>query len=100
MGELPQERLAAYEPAFTNTAIDYFGPFVVAYGRGRTTKRYGALFACLTSRAVHLNLALSLSLSQPKISSLSSVDSWPSTVVLEQSSRTTAPTSSEQKRNW
>ena len=94
MGELPQERLAAYEPAFTNTAIDYFGPFVVAYGRGRTTKRYGALFACLTSRAFHHDLALSLS------TDLSSVDSWPSTVVLEQSSRTTAPTSSEQKRNW
>ena len=61
MGDLPRERLAAFEPAFTNTAVDYFGPFVVSYGRGRTIKRYGVLFTCLTSRAVHLDLAQPLS---------------------------------------
>ena len=30
MGDLPREWLAALEPAFTITAVDYFGPFVVS----------------------------------------------------------------------
>ena len=41
--------------------MDYFGPLEVAYGRGRSVKRYGALFTCLTTRAVYLDLAKSLS---------------------------------------
>ena len=61
MGNLPQERLEVYAPAFTNTAVDYFEPFTVSHGRGRTVKRHGALFSCLITRAVHLDLAHSLS---------------------------------------
>ena len=61
MADLPIERLAVHTPAFHHTAVDYFGPLEVAYGRGRSVKRYGALFTCLTTRAVYLDLAKSLS---------------------------------------
>lgn len=59
-GDLPKERLRVGEPPFSNTAIDYFGPMTVTVGR-RHEKRWGALFTCLTTRAVHLELAANLS---------------------------------------
>ena len=61
MGDLPDARLAAEQPPFTCTAVDYFGPFDIGYGRGRTIKRWGVLFTCLTTRAVYLDVAASLS---------------------------------------
>lgn len=61
MGELPFYRLEMYTPPFTRTAIDYFGPLFVGFGRNRTTKRYGVLITCLVTRAVYLDLSLSLS---------------------------------------
>ena len=61
MGTLPPARLAIFQPAFTNTSTDCFGPIYVNYGRGRTTKRYGVIFACLTTRAVYIDSAKSLS---------------------------------------
>lgn len=59
MADLPQERLQPDLPAFTNVGVDYFGPINVK--RGCTTlKRYRVLFTCMTSRAVHIEVANSL----------------------------------------
>ncbi|KAL9977579.1 hypothetical protein ACROYT_G014998 [Oculina patagonica] len=59
MAELPKVRLTPYQPPFTSTGVDYFGPLHAKRGRG-TVKRYGCIFVCMTSRAVHLELAQSL----------------------------------------
>lgn len=56
MGSLPPERLVAFLPPFTNVGLDYFGPVTVAHGRG-TEKKWVALFCCMVTRAVHLELA-------------------------------------------
>ena len=60
-GKVPKERLAVYRYPFSHTAVDYFGPMEVGLTRNRTDRRYGALFTCLTTRAVYLDLAPSLS---------------------------------------
>ena len=52
MADLPVERLAYQSPPFTNTGLDYFGPFYVTVRR-TTEKKWGFLFTCLTTRAVH-----------------------------------------------
>ena len=59
MGDLPRERVTGDLPPFTNTGTDYFGPITVT--RGRTTeKRYGVVFTCLASRAIHIEIAHTL----------------------------------------
>ncbi|XP_062538374.1 uncharacterized protein LOC134206663 [Armigeres subalbatus] len=60
MADLPTARLAAYTRPFSYVGIDYFGPMCVAVGR-RIEKRWGVLVTCLTIRAVHLEVAHSLS---------------------------------------
>ena len=62
MGDLPRERLQHHQFPFSCTAVDYFGPMQVTVGR-RSEKRWGALFTCLTTRAIHLELVPSLSTS-------------------------------------
>ena len=64
MGPLPIHRLTPHVPVFGHTGIDYFGPMQVTMGqRGRRfEKRWICLFTCLTVRAVHLEVADSLSL--------------------------------------
>lgn len=59
MAPLPAARLQAFVPAFTNVGVDYFGPLYVSIGR-RAEKRYGCLFTCLTTRAIHIELAHSM----------------------------------------
>jgi len=59
MADLPGLRLGYQQPPFANTRVDYFGPILVRRGR-KTEKRYGVLFTCLTTRAVHLEIAQSL----------------------------------------
>ncbi len=61
LSELPVERLTPFQPAFYHTSVDYFGPYNVCLTRNTTAKRYGVLFACMTTRCVHLELAESLS---------------------------------------
>lgn len=66
ISDLPKERLAIGEKPFTYTGIDYFGPIVVKLSiktrsSAALVKRYDAIFTCLTTRAVHLELAGDLS---------------------------------------
>ena len=58
MADLPEDRLTP-APPFTYVGVDYFGPYVTKESR-KERKRYGALFTCLVSRAVHIEVAHSL----------------------------------------
>ena len=60
MGALPKDRLGIYQAPFSFVGVDYFGPVDVKIGR-RHEKRWVALFTCLTTRAVYLELVTSLS---------------------------------------
>ena len=65
MANLPEDRVEPSPPSppppppphppFTFCGIDCFGPFLVKDGR-KEHKRYGLLFTCMSSRAVHIEL--------------------------------------------
>lgn len=55
VADLPQSRLRLYKLAFYSTGIDCFCPMHVKFGR-RSEKRWGLIFQCLTTTAVHLDL--------------------------------------------
>ena len=56
--DLPKSRTEP-APPFTYCGVDFFGPWHIQRGRA-VVKRYGALFTCLASRAVHIEMADSL----------------------------------------
>lgn len=57
MADLPSERIIPH--LLPHVGVDYFGPIDVK--RGHTSlKRYGVIFTCMASRAVHLEVAYSL----------------------------------------
>lgn len=59
MADMPKERIIPDLPPSTKVGVDYFGPIEVRRGRA-TVKRYGVIFICMASRAVHLEAANSL----------------------------------------
>ena len=59
MADLPADRLEE-SPPFTHVAADFFGPFLIKERRSEL-KRWICIFSCLSSRAVHLDVAIALS---------------------------------------
>lgn len=63
MGDLPAHRVNRHRP-FSVSGIDYGGPFTLRLGPKRsrtTTKTYVAIFVCMVTKAVHIELATDLS---------------------------------------
>ncbi|XP_066958619.1 uncharacterized protein [Macrobrachium rosenbergii] len=56
VADLSLDQLFPWEPAFMKSATDCFGPFLVKSGSSEV-KRYGVLFTCLTSLAIHIEMA-------------------------------------------
>ncbi|XP_075170238.1 uncharacterized protein LOC142242552 [Haematobia irritans] len=56
---LPPARLGAYQRPFTFVGVDYFGPISIVSGR-KSLKRWGVIFTCLTIRAIHIEIAHTL----------------------------------------
>ena len=59
MADLPADRVEP-APPFTFSGVDLFGPFFV-HERRSQVKRWGVLFTCMSSRAIHIEVAHSLS---------------------------------------
>lgn len=65
MANLPPARVTAFRP-FLHTSIDYSGFFKVRSAKGRgmhATKAYIAVFVCLSTKAIHLELVSDLTTS-------------------------------------
>ncbi|XP_062711101.1 uncharacterized protein LOC134289361 [Aedes albopictus] len=60
MSDLPPSRLAAFSRPFTHMGVEYFGPILVTANR-KTEKRWVLIATCLTIRAIHLQVAHTLS---------------------------------------
>ena len=56
MGQIPNLRVATGFPAFSNTAMDMFGPVQIKLCRKTLKEAQVIIFACMTSRAIHLEL--------------------------------------------
>ena len=62
MANVLLDRLCFNEKPFTKTGVDYLGPYQIKLSKGTrsnqaTTKCYIVLFTCLSTRAVHLEIA-------------------------------------------
>ena len=55
MVDLPWDRLLTNNPSFTSVGVDYFGLLEVKRGRCMV-KRYGAIFTCLVTRVVNIEM--------------------------------------------
>ena len=53
MADLPEERLQYDKLPFDHVSVDCFGPYSVKYRR-TTCKRYGCVFTCHNTRAIHI----------------------------------------------
>ncbi|XP_076036934.1 uncharacterized protein LOC143022552 [Oratosquilla oratoria] len=66
MGDLPVDRLTP-NPPFSYVGVDLFGPWHIKTRRTRSSflesKRWGVLFTCLVSRAIHIETVEELSTS-------------------------------------
>lgn len=61
MAPLPSSRTRKTCRAFDQAAVDYAGPIKTVQGRGKKRqKRWLCLFTCMTTRAVHLEVAFGL----------------------------------------
>ncbi|XP_062599560.1 uncharacterized protein LOC134261107 [Saccostrea cucullata] len=60
MSNLPENRLIPGQPPFSNVGVDIFGPWNIITRRTRggaaNNKRSAALFTCLVTRAVHIEV--------------------------------------------
>ncbi|XP_050555461.1 uncharacterized protein LOC126911595 [Spodoptera frugiperda] len=58
MGDLPKARVTPAKP-FLNSGVDFAGPYQVLASKGRgvrTNKAYVAVFVCMSTKAIHLEL--------------------------------------------
>ena len=60
MAALPHVRTESGKPPFYYCGVEFFGPIEVTLFR-RRVKRWGCLFTCMVTRAVHLEMAYGLS---------------------------------------
>ena len=64
MGDLPTGRSKTGQPAFTDTGMDFAGPFSIRQGHTRRPVKieaYICIFICLATKAVHLEVTSDLS---------------------------------------
>ena len=59
MADLPADRVTPNKAPFSFVGVDCFGPFWVKRARSQV-KRYGVLYTCLATRAIHLEVAQSM----------------------------------------
>ena len=56
IGQISRLRVAVGFPAFSNTAIDMFGPLQIRIGRKTRKEAQVIIFTCMTTRTVYLEL--------------------------------------------